>query len=233
MRRRGFVGAVLTIGICRASQAQDAAPITVKPFVEAAVVLTTGTILTGTAVLYPERELLTLRCSNDSTYTLPAHLVRGFAAKDDPSQRRAGDTYIAFLRIFRVFPLPATKSGAPVAWGFYEQLSRGPGAVLLRRERAVGYHEQLHGGLPGSNELTARAQPTITVYPGQLIVALYMATAAGAVLPLRKPQDVYKYFPATERQMRAYVRENGLDLSNDRDLSFLVNYANTLAKPTP
>ncbi|WP_201980592.1 hypothetical protein [Hymenobacter rubidus] len=184
-------------------------------------------------VLYPEKELLSLRCPNDSTYTLPAHLVRGFAVKDAPDQQRAGDTYIALQRIFRVFPLPAIKGSSPVAWGFYEQLSRGPGAVLLRRERAVGYQELLHGSFPSLNGLAARPQPTITVYPGATIVTLYLATAVGAVFKLRKPQDVLKYFPDRETQLRAYVRENGLNLSNDRELSFLVNYANTLAKPTP
>lgn len=232
MRKDGFIGALLAIGACLPSQAQDA-PITVKPFTEAAVVLTTGTILTGTLVLYPEKETIVLRCPNDSTYTLPARLVRGFAAKDAPDQQRTGDTYVALQRIFRVFPLPVTTSASPVAWGFYEQLSRGPGAVLLRRERAVGYQELLHGNFPGSNGLPTRTQPTITVYPGATIVTLYLATAAGAVFSLRKPQDVFRYFSATEPQLRAYVRENGLDLSNDRELSFLVNYANTLAKSTP
>ncbi|MFC6224785.1 hypothetical protein ACFP2F_16165 [Hymenobacter artigasi] len=233
-----FIGVALSVGICRASHAQDAVTkdavtTDVKFFTEAAVVLTTGTILTGTLVLYPERQVLALKSANDSTYTLPARLVRGFAAKDAPDQQRAGDTYLALQRIFRVFPLPATKSTSPVAWGFYEQLSRGPGVVLLRRERAVGYQESLRGNFPGSNGLATQTPPMITFFPGATIITLYLATVAGAVVPLRKPQDVFKHFPAMEPQLRAYVRENGLNLSNDRELSFLVNHANSLAKPTP
>lgn len=221
------------MGVSLVSHAQVAFMTQVKPFTEAAVVLTTGTILTGTLIFYPEREQISLRCPNDSTYTLPAKLVRGFAVKDAPGQQRKGDTYIALQRIFRVFPLPKTKHTASGTWGFYEQLSRGPGAMLLRREQAVGYEQRFSANRSGLNMSAARAQPTITVYPSEIIVTLYLAMAAGEVFALRKPQDVLKYFPAKEQQLRAYVRENKLNLSNERELSFLVNYANTLVQPTP
>ena len=123
---------------CPVAQVQDASMLSVKVFQEGVVVLSTGNVLTGSLHFFPDRDVLKIICAPDSTYTLPAQLVRGFAAKDVPDQQRTGDTFMALLRTFRTFPLPA-KKGAPLAWGFYEQLSRGEGPVLLlRREQTLG-----------------------------------------------------------------------------------------------
>ncbi|HEX8659189.1 MAG TPA: hypothetical protein VF690_16740 [Hymenobacter sp.] len=69
---------------------------------------------------------------------------------------------------------------------------------------------------------------TIT-QPGIATVTLYLGTATGSVVALRKPQDILKHFARHAPALRAYARQNELDYTDNlRDLSFLIDYANTL-----
>ena len=226
-----LVGA-LEWGSCPAIRAQDASLMNIKVFQEGAVVLVTGNILTGGLQLYPERGVLRIVCTNDSTYTLPARLVRGFAAKDDPTQLRKGETYVTLQRIFRTFPLPPGKKNSPVVIGFYEQLNQGPGpTLLLRREHIPPCEVAVLGNNTGANGL--RNTITSNTYPCKTIATLFLSTVAGEVVVLRKPQDVLDYLPSEAPKLRNYMAENKLSYANLRDLSFLVNYANTLVKKSP
>ncbi|NVO86710.1 hypothetical protein [Hymenobacter terrestris] len=230
-----FLTALLLGGLRLDAQAQDVKQVmdlkllNLKFFDEAAVVLTTGAILTGTLQLYAEKDVLSLRGVNDSIYTLPAQQVRGFAVKDDIAQQHAGDSYVALQRIFLTFPLPPSRKAVAPAWGFFEQLSRGAGPVLLlRRERLTGI--DLHIMHTSSGVTSASLPRPLATAKSYVTTSLYLGTATGPVVFLRKPQDVLKYFAKQAPQLRAYARENGLRYDNNRDLSFLINYANTLVK---
>lgn len=226
-----LVGCALAWSVGSAVRAQDANIFNIKTFDEAAVVLTTGTVRTGKLSLFVERDVLRLMCPNDSIYTLPARLVRGFAAKDDPTQQRKNDSYVALQRIYRTFPLLRDKGSSPVGFGFYEQLSRGSGPVLLlRREHSVPCE-----GFIGGNSLNASGERMVITGSTDCdaVAVLYLRTAAGDVVLLRKPKDVLDYFPRESSKLRAYAAENSLQYTSARDLALLVNYANTLIDNKP
>lgn len=139
-------------------------------------------------------------------------------------------------RVFRAFPLATGDQPHLLGWGFYEQLSQGPGPVLLlRREKALPCDIMI----PYTPSIAGRPAntfpgPTSTGYTGFVYqTTLYLRTAAGTIVQLRKPQQLLKYLPKQAPLLRAYVRENSLHYANLRDLAFLVNYANTLLKLTP
>jgi hypothetical protein len=219
-----------SISLCAHAQAPQSRVIDYKVFSEAAVVLNTGVIRTGSLRFYPDKDVVVLTCANDSIYTLPARLVRGFSAKYDPVQQphRPGDTYVASNRIFRTFTLPP-KEHATSSWGYYEQLNRGSGpALLLRREQLVPCEIVLPGVGPGA--LKNQPPQTNTIPDCRIVTTLYLRTVEGALVRLHKPQEVLKYLAPQAAQLRAYVQQNNLHYANFLDLSFLVNYANTILK---
>ncbi|QKG59269.1 hypothetical protein GKZ68_21555 (plasmid) [Hymenobacter sp. BRD128] len=228
---------IVLLGPCPGLRAQENSLVNGRLFPEAALVLTTGTLLQGTLRLYPDQERVTLTCANDSTYSLPAQLVQGFAVKDPLRPQRAPqETYLSAERVFRSFPLAADEPPPRAGWGFYEQLSHGPGPVLLlRREQAL----PLNLVVPSRPESAGSPQ---TAGPPLLIIKqvryvyrtrLYLRTATGGMIGLRKPQNVLKYLPQQAPRLRAYARENGLHYATLRDLALLIDYANTLLPPTP
>ncbi|MDB5233243.1 MAG: hypothetical protein JWR44_236 [Hymenobacter sp.] len=222
------------MGLCPYSQAQDPRLMNFKSFLAAAVVLNSGVIMTGSLRFYYDQDIIALTCANDSTYTLSAHLVRGFVAKDDPIQQRPEDTYITLQRIFRTFSLPTGKDSLP-AKGFYEQLSRGPGPVLLlRREQVVPVLMAIPPTPVSSNANPGPAPRTFSFQSAVITNTLYLGTATGTLVVLRKPAAVFKHFAQHASQLHAYARQNKLHYTdNIRDLSFLVNYANTLPNLKP
>jgi hypothetical protein len=226
--------AALVLSLCFSSRAQDSTLVNVKSFPEAALVLTTGAMLTGPLLLYPDAELVSVTCANDSTYTIPARLIQGFAVKDPLSpQLPILDTYLSTKRVFRVFPLITGSNQHLPSWGFYEQLSQGPGPILLlRREQVLAPSNVVIPRAPAtiSDPLSKPiAPPTITVYSNVVYqTTLYIRTATGTMIQLRKPQHLLKCLPRQAPLLRAYIKDNKLHYNNLRDLSFVVNYANTL-----
>lgn len=229
--RAFFLWATLVFGFCPDSRAQDSALLDVKAFPEAALMLTTGIMLRGPLRLYPEAEFVSITCANDSIYTLPARLVQWFTVKEPLlTQQPARETYLSAERVFRVFLLATTDNSHLTNWGFYEQLSQGPGPVLLlRREHLLPYELAIARSPFGAGSLpNAPTEPiVIPIYSASNYqTALYLRTAAGTIVRLRKPQHLPNQAPL----LRAYARENKLHYANLRDLSFLVNYANSLAE---
>lgn len=225
-----FLTTLLFLSLCGRSPAQSPALLGFKPYAEAAVVLNTGVVLTGQLRFYYDRDVITLTQANDSTYTLPAQQVRGFAATDAAAEQRAGDTFVALQRIFRTFAVaPTAKS--PSGVGFYEQLNRGPGPVLLLRREGAILVDVLVPALPPTKQLPAGRPPLTIALPGFPTVALYLATATGPVVALRKPRDVFQHFARHAATLRAYARQNDLRYADNlRDLAFLVDYANALSQ---
>lgn len=234
-----LLGAMLLFCLHPGSRAQVPALVTVKSYPESALVLTTGTMLTGTLLLYSETERVSITCANDSTYIFPARLVRGFAVKDPLlSQLPIRNAYLSIERVFRVFPLVSDGNPSLPDWGFYEQLSQGPGPILLlRREKAVP-DEMVIPHNPATmgdfSDTAQRGPSSIMVYSdANYQTLLYLRTALGIIVRLRKPQHLLRYLPAQKYLLRAYVKENGLNYNSIRDLAFLVNYANTLPGLAP
>jgi hypothetical protein len=229
-----FIGAILSLSLCPRSRAQDFPFQPFNLFPEAAVVLTTDTILTGALKLYPSKDVIYVTCANDSTYTLTAQLVQGFAVKDvSLTQQRTRNTHVALERVFRTFPLSTGKNPRLVTWGFYEQLSQGPGPVLLLRRETESPRYVVMPGNPvgvGGFPTTPASPLSISMQPGFTKAAIYLRTTTGAVVRLRKPKHILRYLPHQAQLLRAYVRQNGLRYANMRELAFLVNYANTLLK---
>lgn len=225
--------AVLLFGRCPGSGAQGF--LFAKSFPESALVLTTGVMLTGTLRLYPDDEVVSVTCANDRTYTLPARLVKGFAVKDPlPDQLGSPDPFLRSERVFRVFPVARARDDTSrlPAWGFYEQLSQGPGPVLLLRHEKAHPNETIILHTP---DALGNPNPlTITFCTGTTDATFYLRTAAGSVVRLRKPQHLLRLFlPHQAALLRTYARENGLRYANPNDLAFLVNYVNTLPKHVP
>lgn len=223
-----FIGAVLSLVLCVEGKAQSFFPTLFSSFSEAAVVLTTGTILTGSLELYHKAEVISITCANDSVYTMGAQLVQGFAVKDASiTKQRARDTHVALNRVFRTFPLPNDKNSRRITLGFYEQLNQGPGPLLLlRRELRTQANFVI---MPRNPALVGSEPIPMLTYPNSSKkTIIYLRTATGAILSLRKPKHILKHLPQQAQLLRAYARQNELHYDNMRELSFLVNYANTL-----
>ncbi len=231
--RNFLLGAALWVGLCPGSRAQELVVVNSRSFPEAALVLTTGVLLKGTLRLYPEAELVSLTCANDSTYSLPAGLVQGFAVKDPLlAQLPTPDTYLSAERVFRTLPLATKERPGLPGWGFYEQLSAGSGPVLLlRREQIL----PVQLDVPDYRAAGADSIHLLVLKQRSYVyhTTLYLRTATGSLVELAKPRHVLKYLPHQAPLLRAYARENGLHYTNLRDLSFLVNYVNTLPPTTP
>lgn len=222
--------ALIFAGRCPHSAAQAPPLGGFKPYAEAAVVLATGVVLAGELRFYYDRDVVAVTAANGDTYTLAAAQVRGFAARDAATAQRAGDTFVALQRVFRTFPVAPTRR-SPSGVGFYEQLSRGPGPVLLlRREGAILVDVPVPALPPSAQLPTGRPAGTV-VLPGVPTLALYLATATGPVVGLRKPADVFRYFARHAAGLRAYARQNNLRYADNlRDLAFLVDHANSLSQ---
>lgn len=92
----------------------------------------------------------------------------------------------------------------------------------------------------GANGSPGRGGVAFPIYSTKVKTTLYLGRAMGPgpvvapVVALRKSQDVLTYFGRHAPALRAYARQNDLHyMKNVRDLSFLVNYANTLPEAAP
>ncbi len=232
-RMRAFLLPLLPLlGLCAQSHAQALPLVGVKSYAEAAVLLATGAVRTGHLRFYYHLDVIALTSANDSTDLLPAERVRGFAARDAAAAQAPGDAFVALERVFRTFPLPAAQR-SPTGWGFYEQLSQGPGPVLLLRRQEATVDRVIVPARPSTARLPAgrpAAGSRVVDRPGVPAVALYLATATGPVVALRRPGHVLRHFPRHKQALRAYARENELRYADNlRDLAFLVDHANTLS----
>jgi hypothetical protein len=217
-----FIGAILSLGLGTGSRAQNTQYLSHKgPFTTAAVLLTTGKMITGTLDLYYDADVIFVRSVTDSTYRLSAQEVRAFAVQEAPIQH-PGDTYVALERVFLTLPTTTTVPATKEAWRFYEQLSPGP-VQLVRREE-LRYCNMV---IPEHSGATRRdgAHRAATC---RFVPVFYLYPVRGGVVELRKPKDVLKHFPQHAQQLRTYARQNGLQYANARELSLLVIYANTL-----
>ena len=181
--------------------------------------LANGAVVQGGISLDPTRNSIALRMANDTVYTLPARSVRSFTIQGEPSRQKS-EKYVALTRIFRTYSYPWSVTRAPELkmWAFFEQLSEGP-VMLLRREQPIRYNYSV----PTAGQRTAFYSST------DIQTTFYLRTAQGKLVTLNKPKrDLLAFFSKEAKQIKAYAKENELSYKNARELSFLVNYANSL-----
>ncbi|GGF25845.1 hypothetical protein [Hymenobacter cavernae] len=192
-------------------------------FTEGSVMLASGAVVQGEISLDRAKNKIALRMTNDTIYTLPAEIVRGFAVRGEQN-RQKGEEYVALTRIFRSYSFPWSMKKAPEfkVWAFFEQLSEGP-VMLLRREEPVQYNY----AVVNANRTMMRSSTDITT-------TFYLSKNQGTPVALHKTKrDLLAFFPKQAREIKAYAKENELSFKNARELAFLVNYANSLQSPPP
>ncbi|QDA62179.1 hypothetical protein [Hymenobacter jejuensis] len=150
-----------------------------------------------------------------------------------PRHREQPDT--SLVRVFRTYRWNHDNDYSDFkSPAFFEQLSNGP-TILLRREalvqRPVSYGSPYGYGY-GYGGAYPYGMPRSTGYYTEIKDNFYLGTPQGNVLPLRNPKkDLLAAFPKQAHQIEQYAKENKLSYTNARELAFLVNYANSLAKP--
>ncbi|UOQ77068.1 hypothetical protein MUN84_21875 [Hymenobacter sp. 5516J-16] len=112
-----------------------------------------------------------------------------------------------------------------LGYGFFEQLSAGP-VALLRRDTKVVRSLNVPSAMPGSSGGGSTSYSAI-------VAKLYLGLPNGNVLPLRDPKDdLLTYFSTYKTQIEQYAKEHKLGFKKPNELAYLVNYANSLA-PQP
>ncbi|WP_143436460.1 hypothetical protein [Hymenobacter crusticola] len=177
-----------------------------------AIVLSDGTQLRGTIMLYPATGVVQVEMANDTVYTYPAHVVNCVAVEEEQERIRA-DKLVSTLRVFRPYHV-VSKSTLQSTWAFFEQISDGP-IVLLRYQRPS------------------------PIFTGSMVRMssldnFFLASGTNNVLPLKSPRkDLLAFFKHQAARIEQYVKENDLRYTNARELAFIVNYANSLATLQP
>ncbi|WP_324677689.1 hypothetical protein [Hymenobacter sp. GOD-10R] len=177
-----------------------------------AIVLSNGSQLRGTIMLYPATGVVQVKMANDTIYTYPANIVNCVAVEEEQERIRA-DKLVSTLRVFRPYYV-VSKSTLQPTWAFFEQISDGP-IVLLRYQRPS------------------------TIFTGSMIRMssldnFFLASGTNNVLPLKSPRkDLLAFFKHQASRIEQYVKENDLRYTNARELAFIVNYANSLTPSKP
>jgi len=175
-----------------------------------AIVLTDGTQLRGTVMLYPARGTVQIRMANDTVYTYAAQAVNCVAVEEEQERIRA-DKLVSTLRVFRPYYV-VSKSTLQPTWAFFEQISDGP-VVLLRYQRPNAIMTAGGGYMSSLDNF-------------------FLALGVDQVLPLKYPRkDLLTFFKKQAPRIEQYVKENNLSYTNARELAFIVNYANSLQNP--
>ncbi|WP_324677687.1 hypothetical protein [Hymenobacter sp. GOD-10R] len=174
---------------------------------DGAVVLTDGTKLRGVVMLYPSKGVVQVKTPNDSVCTFQAQAVQ-YVAVEEHRERITADKLVSPLRVFRPYYVMSKNPTGPI-WAFFEQISDGP-VRLLRHQRFM---------------LDAAMSTSYTPSTDNFFLAL----GSNGVVPLRYPRkDVLSFFKKQAPQIEQYAKENDLRYTNARELSFIVNYANSL-----
>ncbi|GGF25852.1 hypothetical protein [Hymenobacter cavernae] len=177
-----------------------------------AVVLTSGTQLRGTVMLYPARGVVQVKKASDSVYTFAAPMVQCVAVEEQ-QERITADKLVSTLRVFRPYYV-LNKSSLQPTWAFFEQISDGP-VALLRYQRPSQY--------VSANMVYSTS-----------VDNFFLALGTNNVLPLRATKkDLLAFFKQKAPQIEQYAKENNLHYTNARELAFIVNYANSLPAPQP
>jgi len=173
-----------------------------------AVVLADGTQIRGAIMLYPSRGVVQVKTTDDSVQTYQAQAIQCVAVQEQKERIKA-DKLVSVLRVFRPYYVMRSEPSGP-AWAFFEQISDGP-VKLLRYQR-----------LMLQNASTEAQMPSIDNF--------FLALGINNVLPLRYPRkDLLSFFKQQAPQIEQYAKENNLRYTNARELSFIVNYANSLS----
>ncbi|OUJ74290.1 hypothetical protein [Hymenobacter crusticola] len=174
---------------------------------DGAVVLADGSKLRGVVMLYPSRGVVQVKMANDSVYTFQAQAVQCVAVEEH-KERITADKLVSPRRVFRPYYVMSKNPGGPI-WAFFEQISDGP-VKLLRYQRFMPYAAMSASYTPSTDNF-------------------FLALGSNGVVPLRYPRkDVLSFFKKQAPQIEQYVKENDLRYTNARELSFIVNYANSL-----
>ena len=237
------------------AQGQNQRPM-VQEFAGSTSLLTNGDTLRGPVTLRRDQDVLLMAQPDGTITTLSAVSINSFAVKGEEVDSRRGSGYydnfydarngyfygnpmygvprlrpetenLNRVRVFRTFRWNRGNDYSDFkSPAFFEQLSNGP-RMLLRREslveRTVSNGPYGYGGGYGGG----RYLSTYT----QVKDDFYLATPAGAIIPLRNPKkDLLAVFQGQARQLEQYAKDNKLSFTVARELAFIVNYANSLVK---
>lgn len=216
------------------------------------VVLATDDTLSGYVALRLGPDLLCLALPDGTVRAFEPAAVKAFVVQGQMPVaargmlREAVNFDSTVVRLFRSVRRPAERAGSAAEVVFFEQLSGGP-VLLLRRPYALTFTLPMTtsasppDGLSRAAMSGGRGLPLGTpgLYPqrfrtqDEVREAYYLALENGELRPIHSlKKDVLAAFPAHAPQLGAYLRAHGPSATSARDLSELVNYANSL-EPAP
>jgi len=155
---------------------------------------------------------------NDSLYSLPAKSVRSFTATGE-DMGLINETYIVQKREFFTHLLKLKGRHQDPVWVFLEQLNQGP-VVLFR------YVQQ-----NTEDDLFVSTGASLKYNPNSYLkfkIVYYIKVIDNDLALLNKPKDILSYYSSQSKDIRDYIKENNLNYNNALDLSFIINYANSL-----
>jgi hypothetical protein len=192
-------------------------------FGESAVVLNNGDILQGPLILDCNKNMIQIKANNDSLYSLSAQSVQGFAVRKEQTVL-AKESYVALERIFYSYPIRVRNSDS-IVWTFLEQLNQG--SIVLYRHIQQNMEDDL---------MTINSDGTFKINNNsylKFITKYYVKDKNGDINLLKNNKDILKYFSSNKKRIINYIAENNLKYNNARDLSFIMNYANSLSVTSP
>lgn len=187
-------------------------------FRESKVVLSNGDVLNGLLILECNKNIIHVKAVNDSVYTFPAKSVQSFTATGE-DRGLLNETYIVQKREFFTHFLKLKGRHQDPAWVFLEQLNKGP--VVLFRYVQQNTEDDLFVNSDGLLKYNSNSYL-------KLNIVYYIKGLNNDLVLLGKPKDILSYYPGQSKNIRNYIKENDLSYNDALDLSFIVNYANSL-----